>query len=264
MTAPYPRRSLLGNGSMLPANLDFSISARGKWAGNSVAAFLNIFFQGIPVKSVFGFTEYTPLYGGRVFSAPELTPDDIAWMYDRGIGYRIPLQNIVTTRADYEAGKPFLEKYHRKGNSVITVRKDLAQWVREDFPLYELECSVINQVRKVEQLTEYLDDFDVVVLHPELNDRLDDLEKIEDKSRIRLFVNAGCMYKCPSMECYGSISRLNKRVPDAKFQCLQYRDADYAQSRAAETGMTEFDPMPFVKLGFTRFKRMRNKSNTAF
>jgi hypothetical protein len=249
---------------MLPPNLDFSISARAKWVKNSVAAFLDIFFQDIPVKSIFGFTEYTPLYGGRVFSGPELSPDDIAWMYDHGIGYRIPLQNLVATRADYEASKPFLARHHRKGNSVITVRSDLAEWIGEDFPLYERECSVINQVRTIDRIPEYLKTFDVVVLHPILNDSPDELAKIEDKARVRLFVNAGCMYKCPTMECYGSISRLNKKLPEAQFKCAQYRLPEYAQQRVAEIGLTEFDPMVFVNLGFTRFKRMRNKSNTAF
>jgi hypothetical protein len=251
-------------GIMIPANLDFSISARGKWAGNSVAAFLRIFFEGIPVKSIFGFTEYTPLYGGRVFSGPELSPADIDWMYAHGIGYRIPLQNIVATREDYEQSKPFLEKYHRQGNSVITVRAELANWIKADFPLYEREASVINQVRAIDQIPEFFENFDVVVLHPELNDRPDELAKIEEKHRIRLFVNAGCMYKCPTMECYGSISRLNKRVPNAQFQCAQYRNTDYAQQRVAELGLTEFDPTTYIRLGFTRFKRMRNKSNTAF
>ncbi len=249
---------------MIPANLDFSISARGKFAGNSIAAFLKIFFDGIPVKSVFGFREYTPLYGGRIFRGPELSEADIKWMYERGIGYRIPLQNIVANRDDYEASKVFLTKYHREGNSVITVRADLARWIREDFPKFEIEASVINQVRTIDRIPEFLETFDVVVLHPILNDSPDELAKIEDKNRIRLFVNAGCMYKCPTMECYGSISRLNKLIPETQFKCAQDHLPDYAQERLNTVGMTEFDPRPLIDLGFTRFKRMRNKTNTAF
>ena len=249
---------------MIPANLDFSISARGKFAGNSVAAFLHIFFAGVPVRSIFGFREYTPLYGGRIFKGPELSEDDIKWMYDHGIGYRIPLQNIVATRDDYEQSKPFLAKYHRKGNSVITVRADLAKWIRADFPLFEIEASVINQVRTIDRIPEYFENFDIVVLHPILHDTPEELAKIEQKDRIRLFVNAGCMYKCPTMECYGSISRLNKLIPNTEFRCAQDHVPDYAQERMNTTGMTEFDPRPLIEMGFTKFKRMRNKTNTAY
>jgi len=246
------------------SSLDFSISARGKFAANSVKAFIDIFFAGIPVRSIFGFREYTPLYGGRIFTGPELSEADIQWMYSKGIAYRIPLQNIIATRGDYEQSRPFLEKYHRKGNSVITVRHDLAKWIRNDFPLFEIEASVINQVRTIDKIPAFLDTFDVVVLHPSLNDHPDELSKIEEKSRIRLFVNAGCMYKCPTMECYGSISRLNKLIPESQFKCAQNHVPGYALERTNQTGMTEFDPQEFIALGFTKFKRMRNKSNTAF
>jgi hypothetical protein len=249
---------------MIPNNLDYSVSARGKSDRLAVMPFIAMCFPGIPIKSIFGFREYTPLYGGRIFRGPELSEADIGWMYDHGIAYRIPLQNIVATRADYEESKPFLRKYHRKGNSVITVRHELARWIREDFPLFEIEASVINQVRSLDKLPQFLDTFDVVVLHPSLNDYSDQLATIEDKSRIRLFVNAGCMYKCPTMECYGSISRLNKHVADTKFKCAQDHDKDYAIDRANQVGMTEFNVHEFIRLGFTKFKKMRNKGNTAF
>jgi hypothetical protein len=65
-------------------------------------------------------------------------------MYDHDIGYRIPLQNIVASREEYVASKTFLAKYHRKGNSVIIARAKLAKWIHEDFPLFEVEASVIN------------------------------------------------------------------------------------------------------------------------
>ena len=123
---------------------------------------------------------------------------------------------------------------------------------------------MINQVRTLDKLASFLDNYDVVVLHPIMNDDLEGLATIADKSRVRLFVNAGCMYKCPTMECYGSISRMNKLIPNTEFKCAQHHLPDYAQDRLTTEGMTEFDTMALVNLGFTRFKRMRNKSNTAY
>ncbi len=249
---------------MSSKSLDFSVSARSKRADVPVMMFIASYFPGIPVKSVFGFRERTPLYGGRIFKGPELSEADIKWMYDRGIGYRIPLQNLVANYDDYVESKPFLEKYHRKGNSVITFRTDLAQWIRNDFPLFEIEASVINQIRTIDKIPQFLVDFDVVVLHPILNDHPDELSKIEDKDRIRLFVNAGCMYKCPTMECYGSMSRINKEIPGAKFKCAQDHVPDYMLDRQAEPEMTKFNTQALINLGFSKFKKMRSKSNTAF
>jgi len=57
---------------------------------------------------------------------------------------------------------------------------------------------------------------------------------------------------------------MNKLVPKTEFKCAQHHVPEYAESRLTAEGMTEFDTMTFVNLGFTRFKRMRNKSNTAY
>ncbi|HVZ53821.1 MAG TPA: hypothetical protein VG986_17770 [Pseudolabrys sp.] len=249
---------------MSSSSLDYSISARGKPAGMPVEAFIKFFFDALPIKSVFGFREYTPLYGGRNFVEPELSDADIAWMYDNGIGYRIPLQNSIANRADYEDNKWFLEKYHRAGNSVILVKPEMAGWIRDDFPLFESEASVILQARTVEKAEELLNSFDVVVLHPELNDEKEELARLADKDRIRLFANAGCMYKCPTMECYASLSRLNKRIPGAQYKCAMHRDTEYLAERMQVTGMTEFDIDGLIGLGFSKFKRLRSKGKSGY
>lgn len=249
---------------MQSPDLDYSVSARGKLATQPIADFLAANFAGVPIKSVFGFTEYTPLYGGRKFSQPELSDADIAWLYDRGIGYRIPLQNLLSTRADYEQSRAFLDRHHRAGNSVIVVRDEMAGWVRSDYPLFEIEASVILQVRNTDRLEGLLKSYDVVVLHPELNDRPEELAAIPDKRRIRLFVNAGCMYQCPTMECYGSFSRMNKQIEGAVFRCAQLHDHAFVQSRAMVQAMTEFDVPALAALGFTRFKRLRSGGATGY
>lgn len=45
------------------------------------------------VDSVFGFADYTPIYGGRPFWGPELDDGDLGWLYDNGKGFRIPVTN---------------------------------------------------------------------------------------------------------------------------------------------------------------------------
>src|SRR5579871_5525579 len=124
------RSSAMGNYSL-------TISARRN--RDSIAQFLHENFFHVPldrIDSIFGFSQGCRLYGGRRFSRPELSSDDISWMYTKNIGYRIPLSNMIVTQVDYESEKAFLERHHRKGNSVIVVKDGLAQSIRRDFPLY--------------------------------------------------------------------------------------------------------------------------------
>lgn len=242
--------------------VEFAVSARAKPAALPIRGFLALHFGAIPVKSVFGFCEYTTLYGGRGFVAPELTDADIAWMYDNGIGYRIPLQNVLATYDDYKENKAFLRKYHRAGNSLILVRRELATWIRNDFPLYETEASVISQIATHEKIAAALPLFDVVVVHPRMNEDAEFLGAIAEKDRIRLFANAGCMVHCPTMECYASFSRLNKQMPGAEFHCAQRHIPEYAAEIAGRTGMIEYDVAKLNALGFTRFKKLSSKGKT--
>ncbi len=240
-------------------NLDFSVSARGKSELQPIAHYLGEHFFGVPIKSVFGFREHTKLYGGRQYLAPELSDGDIRWMYDHDIGYRIPLQSIQANFQDYKDSRKFLEKYHRPGNSVILVRHDLAEWIRQDFPEFEIEASVIHQIKSVERIPQLEDIFDIVVLHPSLNDQADVLATIQNKDKIRLFANAGCMYRCPTMECYKTFSANNRGDP-IPFACSQHHMPEYRSQVTFHT----FDVDQLVALGFSKFKQLRNKGITGF
>ena len=240
-------------------NVDYSVSARSKSERQPIAHFLGEHFWGIPIRSVFGFREHVKLYGGRPFMTSELSEQDVHWMYDHGIGYRIPLQSIQATFADYKESRAFLAKYHRAGNSVIVVRHDLAKWIRQDFPEFEIEASVIHRIRSICQITRLSEIFDIIVLHPSFNDQIDVLAAIPDKDRIRLFANAGCLYRCPTMECYKTFSANNRgdRVP---FSCSGQRFPEYR----AQVYFHAFDLDRLISLGFHRFKKLRSKGITGY
>ncbi|MCX7180883.1 MAG: hypothetical protein NTX56_19650 [Proteobacteria bacterium] len=239
--------------------LDFSVSARSKVEIQPMADYVGKHFFGVPIRSIFGFREHTKLYGGRQFEGPEISEGDIRWMYDQGIGYRIPLQSIQATYEDYKESKAFLAKYHQRGNSVILVRHDIAEWVRNDFPEFEIEASVIHQVRTVDRLPRLDEIFDIVVLHPCLNDQADVLSTIERKDRIRLFANAGCMYRCPTMECYKTFSA-NNRGESVPYACSQ----QHVPGFHAQVNFHTFDVDQLVALGFRKFKKLRSKGITGY
>lgn len=71
-----------------------------------------------------------------------------------GIGVRMPLTNSYVELEEYRENRPLLEKYHREGNAVIVTNDDLARWIREDFPEYRIEASVIKNINSYQGIEE--------------------------------------------------------------------------------------------------------------
>ncbi len=238
----------------------YTVSARAKRADVRVSTYLKHRFRLIPrshIESIFGFVEHTTLYGGRMFSEPELSEADIEELYELGIGVRLPLTNHHATREEYEANQSFLAKYHRKGNSVILTNDDLARWIKVDFPDYRLDASVIQNINTHDKIMQAMELYDEIVLPMTLSEDLVFLEKIEQKKRITLFANAGCAYHCPSKMCYSSISEFNKGK-GGEFRCSQR-----LKERKVEN-MKDFPLEPLIELGFRSFKLLRSRGKTGF
>jgi len=233
----------------------FTISVRGKLEDINILGFIAKNFPEIPhqeIDSVFGFLEKSSLYGGRPFTEPQISDSDVEKLYSVGIGVRIPLTNHYVELEEYRDNLVFLEKYHREGNAVIVTDDKLAHWIRDDYPKYRIEASVIKNIDTYQAIDDALESYDTVVLPMKLNEDPDFLVKIEDKDRITLFGNAGCALTCPSKICYPSISKMNK-YKGGEFTCsqtLKYREMH---------GMIDFDLEKLSALGFSRFKLLRAK-----
>jgi collagenase-like PrtC family protease len=202
------------------------------------------------IDSLFGFVERSTLYGGRVFAERELSDRDVFQLNNAGIGIRLSMSNHFVRRDEYERNLPLLQKYYRPCNSIIVTNDKLARWIRRDFPNYQIDASVIKNLKTQRKINEALKLYDSVVLPMRLNQNLDFLEKIEAKDRITLFANAGCALTCPSKLCYLSISRINKGK-GGEFQCSQMiKDRELL-------GMVDFPLQPYIDRGFHRFKLLR-------
>lgn len=237
-----------------PPAYTFTVSARSKQSDVPVFQFLRRNFGHLPlnqINSLFGFVEYTPLYGGRVFHGRELSERDIIQLNHAGIGLRLPLSNHFASREEYEASRAFLQKYHRQPNSVIVTNDDLARWIRADFPHYRIDASVIKNINKPGKLRQALDLYDEVVLPMKSNEDPLFLESIANKERITLFANAGCAFTCPSKTCYVSVSKINKRASRQAFQCSQ------SLKERELLGMIDFNLEELLRLGFRSFKLLR-------
>jgi len=233
--------------------LIFTVSARGKNPQVPVFGFLRRKYGNLrlnEIESLFGFVERCTLYGGRVFRKPELSDRDVMQLNNAGIGLRIPLTNHYATLEEYKESFPLLRKFHREGNSIITTNDELAQWVRQDFPRYRLDASVIKNINSHRKLKAALKIYDSVVLPMPSNEDKEFLQSVQDKSRVILFANAGCAFTCPSRICYASFSEVNK-FKGGEPRCsrdLKERDA---------FGMIDFDLAPLVEMGYRHFKLLR-------
>lgn len=240
-----------------PPAATFTVSARGKTPDTPVFAYLRESYGNLrinEVDSLFGFVERSTLYGGRQFVGRELSDKDVAQLNDAGIGVRIPMSNHVAERKEYKLNLWLLRKYHKPGNSIICTNDDLARWIRDDFPDYRLDGSVIKNVKSHARIEAAMELYDSVVLPMPVNEDLEFLAEIENKDKITLFANAGCALTCPSRMCYASISELNKGR-GGEFKCSQpIKDRDLL-------GMVDFPLEPYIELGFHRFKLLRARPN---
>jgi len=233
--------------------ITFTVSARNKPPEIPILAYLKKHYGNIPlneIDSVFGFVEKSSLYGGRGFTKRELSHRDVTSLNNANIGLRIPMSNHYADKEEYQRYGNLLARYHNDCNSIITTNDDLARWIRQDFPKYRLDASVIKNIKTYEKIDEALELYDSVVLPMRLNEELEFLEGIGPKDRIILFANAGCALTCPSKLCYLSISKINKGE-GSEFQCSQpIKDRDLY-------GMVDFPLKPYIELGFKQFKLLR-------
>jgi hypothetical protein len=240
----------------------YTVSARSKLATEQVFAYLRKNYGNLQlneIDSLFGFVEKCTLYGGRTFTERELSDKDVDQLNSAGIGIRLPMSNPHVDLKEYRLSGWLLRKYHKPGNSIICTNDDLARWIREDFPDYRLDASVIKNIKTHRKIEAAMELYDSVVLPMPVNEDLEFLGQIEDKDKITLFANAGCALTCPSRICYPSISKMNKGR-GGEFLCSQpLKDRDLL-------GMVDFPLQPYIDLGFHRFKllRARPSSMTGF
>ena len=241
-----------------PPIATYTVSARNKPRDFPVFQYLRENYGNLrmnEVDSLFGFVEKSTLYGGRGFTARELSDKDVTQLNSAGIGIRIPMSNHKVERKEYRLNLWLLRKYHTPGNSIICTNDDLARWIREDFPDYRLDASVIKNIKSHAKIEAAMELYDSVVLPMPVNEDLDFLAEIEKKDKITLFANAGCALTCPSRICYASISKINKGR-GGEFQCSQpLKDRDLH-------GMVDFPLQPYIELGFHRFKLLRARPNS--
>lgn len=210
------------------------------------------------IDYIFGFPggHSVPLFGGRINDNPNISKEEIYWLYYNNIGLKLPLTSVLYSNEMYEKSKGLLEEFHNENNCILVSTEKLARKIRDDFPKYKIELSAIKDIdndKKLSQIDRSL--FNTICLPICANDNLEFLENIENKDQIRLFWNVECSYNCPKKICYTSISKLNNNDHNETMKCSSwtynlprtfYRDEDWDKYY--------FDIEKFKEMGFSKFK----------
>lgn len=94
-------------------------------------------------------------------------------------------------------------------NGVIVVSPVLERYIRQHYPRYKITSSTCKRITDIERLDSELEkDYNIVVLDYDLNNKFDILEKIPNKEKCEILVNACCEPSCQRRsEHYNSIGK---------------------------------------------------------
>jgi len=154
-------------------------------------------------------------------------------------------------------------------NEVLVVSPILEAYIRKNYPGFTINSSTCKEIRGIEGVNEELKkDYGLVVLDYNLNNQFGELQKITDKSRCELLVNACCIPECPRRgEHYRTIAKqqritlknrrhpADKQIPVPGWHCEYgncntiYDIQEYKTFISAEDIWEKYLPM-----GFCNFK----------
>lgn len=161
------------------------------------------FRDGIKIASVFGSFDGAAWNGGRTVPGkfdPVMTEKIIKEFNSRGIPLRFTFTNpmINERHLDDMPCNEIMKMADNGMNQVIVMSPILEQYIRENYPNYKITSSTCKQIRNMDDLNAELDrPYNLVVLDYNWNNKFEELEKIKDKPRCEILVNACCQPACP-------------------------------------------------------------------
>ena len=177
------------------------------------------FRKGIQIASFFGEFPASLWNGGRPSNYDQCDADYVRNVVKninaKGIPIRYTYTNMLLNEEDCR--DPYcnfcMQVADNGMNGVIVFSPVLERYIRENYPGYRLNSSTCKEIRDIRLVNEELKkDYHLVVLDYNFNNRFEELDKIEDKERCEILVNAVCIPDCPRRgEHYKNIAR-NQRI----------------------------------------------------
>ena len=233
------------------------------------------FQDNIEIASFFGEFPTSLWNGGRFSNGDQcnrrFVEEVVKSINTRGIPVRYTYTNPLLTEEDLaDAYCNFCMKTADNGkNEVLVVSPILEAYIRKNYPGFTINSSTCKEIRGIEGVNEELKkDYGLVVLDYNLNNQFGELQKITDKSRCELLVNACCIPECPRRgEHYRTIAKqqritlknrrhpADKQIPVPGWHCEYgncntiYDIQEYKTFISAEDIWEKYLPM-----GFCNFK----------
>ena len=233
------------------------------------------FREGLEIGSFFGEFPTSKWNGGRFSGGDQcdagFVQNVIRAINEQGVPIRYTYTNPLINRNDLEDPYcNFCMKAADNGmNEVLVVSPILEEYIRKTYPSYKINSSTCKEIRDIDGLNEELEkDYALVVLDYNLNNQFDLLEKIKDKERCEVLVNACCAPNCPRRgDHYKYIGKqqnvvlTNRKIPQDKQVPVPGWYCEYGEKNTFYTiqGYSTFvspDDVwdKYVPMGFVNFK----------
>ena len=244
-------------------------------------AYPEFFHDGLEIASVYGTFPQSLWNGGRIVQGvfDKNTVKTVVREFDKlNIPLRFTFTNPVITEEDLKDDfcNYVLKAANNGKNGVIVVSPLLEEYIRTRYPDYKITSSTCKRITDTEQLNEEVNkNYDIVVLDYDFNNRFDVLEKIPNKEKYEILVNACCQPGCTKRsQHYKDIGNMQKalcsylktsqRIPfdpekygvkDENSDYCPYMKYDFADVKEHKTHITPQDILEkYVPMGFNQFK----------
>jgi len=231
------------------------------------------FYDDVKIGSVYGSFPSSLWNGGRTFQGKmdrNFMKEIIRQFNQRGIPIRFTFSNphIREEHLNDSYCNMCLKIANNGMNEVIVVSPVLEAYIREKYPEFKIISSTCKQIRDLDTLKKELEqDYSLVVLDYNWNNRFEKLEEIPSKERCELLINPCCIPNCPRRkEHYDYIGRYHialsehlKKHPNRPFEYepfyCEHITPYFYQTTKHRTHITPKDIYEkYVPMGFRNFK----------
>lgn len=238
------------------------------------------FYDGVEIASVYGCFPQSLWNGGRTMPGvcdKSFVKKVVREFNKLGIPLRFTFTNpMITEEHLNDDFCNFVLRTAENGkNGVIVVSPILEQYIRDKYPGYKITSSTCKRITDINNLNSELDkNYDIVVLDYDFNNKFDMLEKVQNKEKCEILVNACCIPGCKNrVEHYREIGLSQiaycdhlKKYPNKPFNPKDYNlkvsnlscpsmDYDAVDVRSLSTHISPEDILnKYVPMGFNQFK----------
>lgn len=239
------------------------------------------FHDGLEIASFYGTFPQSLWNGGRLISSrfDKKTAKIIVEQFDKlGIPLRFTFTNPTLVEEDLKDDFcNYILKIAENGkNGVIVVSPLLEDYIRSRYPGYKITSSTCKRITDIDKLNEELDrSYDIVVIDYDFNNNFELLEKINNKEKCEILVNACCRPNCPNRSNHyrdmGSVQKAlcqyvasrskvpfdkkRYKVSDENSENCPYMTYDAVDVRQHSTHISPEDIFEkYIPMGFNQFK----------